>query len=175
PVLKVAARKYRFRILNASNATPVALSLSSSQSFVQVATDQGLLPAPVSLPIIRLAMAERVEVVIDFSVYSIGTRIVLQNRAGRGRLSRVMCFDVVRKERDDSFVPASFAAAETLRTSQAVRTRTFVFGGRPTLGLPPGVRWVINGEAFDPERTESEPRCVVFCVWRCDGCRFFSH
>src|SRR5499433_488272 len=142
PVLKVAARKYRFRILNASNATAVALSLSSSQSFVQVATDQGLLPAPVSLPIIRLAMAERVEVVIDFSVYSIGTRIVLQNRAGRGRLSRVMCFDVVRKERDDSLVPPSLAQMEPLRPSQAVRSRTFVFGGRPTLGLPPGVRWV---------------------------------
>src|SRR5262247_405501 len=98
PVLRVAARKYRFRILNASNATPVALSLSTNQSFVQIATDQGLLPAPISLPLIRLAMAERVDVVVDFSVYPIGTRIVLENRAGRGRLSRIMCFDVVRKE-----------------------------------------------------------------------------
>jgi len=174
PVLKVAGRKYRFRILNASNATPVALSLSSHQSFVQVATDQGLPPAPVSLPIIRLAMAERVEVVIDFSVYSIGTRIVLQNRAGHGRLSRVMCFDVVRKERDDSFVPESFAESETLRVSEAVRTRTFLFEGRPTLQLPPGVRWVINGEAFDPERIEAEPVLGEVEIWRFVSRSFLS-
>src|SRR5262245_1162022 len=166
PVLKVAARKYRFRILNASNATAVALSLSSHQPFVQIATDQGLLRAPVSLPMMRLAMAERVEVVIDFSAYPIGTRIVLQNRRGRGRLSRVMCFDVVRKERDDSFVPASLAQSETLRSSEAVRTRTFVFGGRPTLGLPPGVRWVINGEAFDPGRVDADPRLGDVELWR---------
>ena len=166
PVLKVAARKYRFRILNASNATAVALSLSSHQPFVQIATDQGLLRAPVSLPAIRLAMAERVEVVIDFADYSVGTRIVLQNRLGQGRLSRLMCFDVVRKERDDSLVPASLAELETLRPSQAVRTRTFVFGGRPTLGLPPGVRWVINGEAFDPGRVDAEPRLGDVEIWR---------
>src|SRR5215510_14519916 len=174
PVLKVAARKYRFRILNASNATPVALSLSSHQSFIQIATDQGLLSAPVSMPIIRLAMAERVEVVIDFSVYSIGTRIILQNRLGRGRLSRVMCFDVVREERDDSLVPASFVELETLRPSQAVRTRTFVFGGRPTLGLPPGVRWVINGEAFDPERVDAEPHLGDVEIWRFVSLSFLS-
>src|SRR5215813_12181131 len=166
PVLRVAARKYRFRILNASNATHMSLSLNTKQSFVQIGTDQGLLSAPVSLPIIRLAMAERVEVVIDFSVYSIGTRIVLENRAGHGGLSRVMCFDVVRKERDDSFVPTSLAKLETLRPSKAVRTRTFVFGGRPTLGLPPGVRWVINGEAFDPERVDAEPRLGDIEIWR---------
>src|SRR5262249_13800623 len=128
--------------------------------------DQGLLSAPVSVPLIRLAMAERAEVVIDFSDYSIGTRVVLQNRRGRGRLSRVMCFDVVRRERDDSFVPAAFAESETLRPSQVVRTRTFLFGGRPTLALPPGVRWVINGEAFDPERVDADPRLGDVEIWR---------
>jgi FtsP/CotA-like multicopper oxidase with cupredoxin domain len=174
PVLRVAARKYRFRILNASNATHMALSLNTKQSFVEIGTDQGLLSAPVSLPIIRLAMAERVEVVIDFSVYSIGTRIVLENRAGHGRLGRVMCFDVVRKERDDSFVPTSLAELETLRPSTAVRTRTFVFGGRPTLGLPPGVRWVINGEAFDPERVDAEPRLGDVEIWRFVSRSFLS-
>ena len=174
PALKVAARKYRFRILNASNAAPVALSLSSHQSFVQIATDQGLLPAPVSLPLIRLAMAERVEVIIDFSVYPMGTRIVLQNRRGRGRLSRVMCFDVVGKERDDSLVRPSLEELETLRPSQAVRTRTFVFGGRPTLELPPGVRWVINGKAFDPERVDAEPLLDDVEIWRFVGGSFLG-
>ena len=43
PVLDVAARKYRFRILNASNAMPIRLALSTDQPMTQIATDQGLL------------------------------------------------------------------------------------------------------------------------------------
>ena len=61
PVLEVAARKYRFRILNASNAMPIRLALSTDQPMTQIATDQGLLPSPVVLPTIGLAMGERVE------------------------------------------------------------------------------------------------------------------
>ena len=49
PVLDVAARKYRFRIVNASNAMPVRLALSTQQPLLQIATDQGLLPSPVTL------------------------------------------------------------------------------------------------------------------------------
>jgi FtsP/CotA-like multicopper oxidase with cupredoxin domain len=47
-----------------------------------------------------------------------------------------------------------------------VCTRTFVFSGRPTLGVPPGVRWVINGEAFDPLRVDVTPRLGDVEVWR---------
>lgn len=166
PVLEVAARKYRFRILNASNATPVRLALSSHRPLVQVATDQGLLPAPAKLSTIGLTMAERVEVVIDFSVYPVGSRIVLENRRGNGSLGRVMRFDVVRQERDDSMVPTRLAEFEPLQRSQAIRTRTFVFAGKPTLGVPPGVRWVINGESFDPMRVDADPRRGDIEVWR---------
>jgi spore coat protein A len=82
PVLEVAARTYRFRILNASNATAMRLALSTHHPIVQIGTDQGLLAAPVVLSTIGLAMAERVAVVIDFSVYPLGTQVVLENRRG---------------------------------------------------------------------------------------------
>jgi spore coat protein A, manganese oxidase len=52
PVLEVAARKYRFRILNASNATAVRLALSTHHPLIQIASDQGLLASPVVLPTI---------------------------------------------------------------------------------------------------------------------------
>jgi FtsP/CotA-like multicopper oxidase with cupredoxin domain len=166
PVLEVGARKYRFRILNASNAIPVRLALSTHQPLVQIATDQGLLGAPVTLSTIGLAMAERVEVVIDFSRYPVGSRVVLENRRGKGPLARIMRFDVVRTERDDSMVPPNLATLEQLRPEQAARTRTFVFGGKPTLGVPPGVRWVINGESFDPLRVDAEAPLGDIEVWR---------
>ena len=166
PVLEVAARKYRFRVVNASNATPLLLALSDHQPFIQIATDQGLLPSPVVSSTIAVTMAERVEVVIDFSLCPPGSEVVLENRRGDGPLRRVMRFDVVRRERDDSVVPRRLAEVEPLQPSLAVCTRTFVFGGRPTLGVPPGVHWVINGEAFDPLRVDANPRLGDIEVWR---------
>jgi spore coat protein A len=166
PFLEVAARKYRFRILNASNATPMRLALSTHQPLVQIGTDQGLLPAPVILPTLALAMAERAEVVIDFSVYPLGTQVVLENRRADGLLRSIMRFDVVRAARDEGTVPERLGDVEALGRSQASRTRTFVFGGKPTLSVPPGVHWVINGKPFDPSRVDADPRLGDVEVWR---------
>ena len=166
PVLEVAARKYRFRILNASNASAMRLALSTHHPLIQIGCDQGLLAAPVVLSTIGLAMAERVEIVVDFSVYPLGTRVVLENRRGQGPLRSVMRFDVVRTARDDSRVPERLSEIEPLDRSQAARTRTFVFGGKPTLGVPPGVHWVINGEPFDPLRVDANPGLDDVEVWR---------
>lgn len=143
-----------------------ALALSTHQPFVQVGTDQGLLGAPVVLSTIGLAMAERVEVVIDFSEYPLGTRVVLENRREDDPLRSIMRFDVVRRARDDSTIPGRLDDFEPIHRSRAVRTRTFVFGGKPTLGVPPGVQWVINGKPFDPSRVDADPRYADVEVWR---------
>ena len=166
PVLDVAARKYRFRILNASNATALRLALSTHHPLIQIGSDQGLLPAPVVLSTIGLAMAERVEIVVDFSVYPLGTRVVLENRRGQGPLRSIMRFDVVRRANDDSRVPERLSEIEPLGRAQATRTRTFLFGGKPTLAVPPGVHWVINGEPFDPLRVDANPRLDDVEIWR---------
>ena len=82
PALQVERRKYRFRILNASNATTFTLALTSALPFVQIATDGGLMARPVEVSRIPIAMAERVEVVIDFSAYAAGDSVVLRNTEG---------------------------------------------------------------------------------------------
>jgi FtsP/CotA-like multicopper oxidase with cupredoxin domain len=166
PVLDVAARKYRFRIVNGSNAMPVRLALSTHQPLLQIATDQGLLPSPVTLSSIGLTMAERTEVVIDFSMYPIGTSIVVLNLRGDGALGRIMRFDVVRAERDDSRVPERLADFEPLHRLQAKRMRTFIFSGRPAVGVPPGAQWTINNQRFDPSRVDADPQLGDIEVWR---------
>jgi len=50
PVLQVERGKYRFRILNTSNATTFTLTLSSTLPFVQIATDGLLMARPVEVP-----------------------------------------------------------------------------------------------------------------------------
>lgn len=76
PHLDVAARWYRFRVLNASSGRFYRLSLLDEHDNVlpgaikQIGTDQGLLPEPVSIDgELILAPAERADILIDFSVF----------------------------------------------------------------------------------------------------------
>ncbi len=92
PYFEVERRKYRFRILNASVARffKVALegpvqSLSdrgTPQLITQIANDGNLLPNPVILSELdEQGIAERYDIVIDFSQYGIGDRLHLVNLA----------------------------------------------------------------------------------------------
>jgi FtsP/CotA-like multicopper oxidase with cupredoxin domain len=86
PYFEVERRKYRFRILNASVARffKVALANASgaSQPIVQIANDGNLLPQPVTLLALdQQGIAERYDIVIDFSQYAIGDKLHLVNLA----------------------------------------------------------------------------------------------
>lgn len=164
PRMEVARRKYRFRILNASNATALQLRLSSDRPFLQIATEGGLLPAPLSTETIPLAMAERVEVVIDFSEYPLGARIILENLAGSGDLAQIMRFDVVHNERDDSSVPTQLSHQDAISEHSAVTTRQFVFSGKVQVESP-ALQWTINGKQFDPNQSLAKPRWGDVEIW----------
>jgi spore coat protein A len=79
PYLEVEPRRYRFRVLNASNSRFYNLSLSNGQRFVQLGTDQGLLSAPNPVEVLTVAPAERADVTIDFS-QAAGQSIVLHSQ-----------------------------------------------------------------------------------------------
>ena len=78
PFFDVEPRKYRFRLLNASNSRFYYLTLSSKQTLCQIGSDQGLLAVPVGLERLTLAPGERADVVIDFQERR-GQNIVLEN------------------------------------------------------------------------------------------------
>lgn len=78
PYCDVQRRKYRFRILNASNGRFYNLALSNKQVMCQIASDQGLLPAPVELKRLTLAPGERADIVLDFADHK-GEKIVLND------------------------------------------------------------------------------------------------
>ncbi|NSW78183.1 MAG: multicopper oxidase domain-containing protein [Chthonomonadetes bacterium] len=81
PYLEVEPRKYRFRIVNGSNARFYTLYLSNNRPIIQIGTDGGYLPAPVTLRDLTLAPGERADVIVDFSGLPVGTRILLKNGA----------------------------------------------------------------------------------------------
>jgi spore coat protein A len=165
PRFEVATRKYRLRILNGSNATPLHLAFSPREPFAVIATDGGLLPAPVWCASVRLGMAERVEVVADFSRMPPGSRVLLLDEGADREARLVMTFDVVREERDQSRLPDSLGEPSSLREADASRTRDFVFAGGPR-GFPPRAHWTINGRDFDPDRPIARPGYGDVEIWR---------
>ncbi|RLQ94069.1 multicopper oxidase family protein [Falsibacillus albus] len=80
PFLEVEPRKYRFRILNASNSRFFGLKLSNGQNFYQIGTDGGLLEKPIILNQFIISPAERADVIIDFTNQN-GQSIILLNDA----------------------------------------------------------------------------------------------
>ncbi len=65
PVARTARGWLRFRILNGSNARNYRLMISDQRPFYVVASDGGLLDAPVELKELAIAAGERYEILVD--------------------------------------------------------------------------------------------------------------
>jgi spore coat protein A len=171
PVLEVDAARYRFRILNASNARPYELALDpvprDGAPFTQIGSDQGLLAAPRTQTTIPIAPAERFDVIVDFSAYPVGTKVTLTNRAGYGSTAQVMQFTVARRATDDSRVPSALSTVDALPTTASTPRRQWLFSmGRVTGMGTTSIGWVINGREFDPQRIDAAPRLGEVEIWR---------
>jgi spore coat protein A len=171
PRFEVSRRKYRFRILNGSNATVFEPALRNGRPLIQIATDGGLLPTPVECASIPLSMAERTEAIVDFSEYPIGTQIVLANLSGHGPQSEIMRFDVARDGHDESTIPEKLSDMESLDPKLAVRTRVFEFGVSVEFKIPPLV-WTINGKHFNPKKSLAQVEFGQVEIWHLKNRRF---
>ncbi len=152
PDMRVKRRKYRFRLLNASVSRSYSWSLDSGEPFTIIATDGGLMPAPQVVRAFRHGMGERYEVVIDFSRYPAGRRVVLRNTSPKNNINysntdKVMAFTVVGDDFDptDNSVPDVLNPANrvmSLTADQAVATRRIDM-------VRQNGRFTINGHTWD--------------------------
>jgi manganese oxidase len=156
PFFEVERRKYRFRILNGAVARFFKIALAdasgSAQPIIQIGNDGNLLPHPVTLlELDDLGVAERFDIVIDFSSYAIGDKLHFVNLAEHadGRrvennltlaqalsggsldpgVGRFLEFRVVRNppRPDVSQVPATLIPNPDLSQIPVARERTFEF------------------------------------------------
>jgi FtsP/CotA-like multicopper oxidase with cupredoxin domain len=109
PYFEVEARKYRFRILNGAVARFFKIALSDGSPMIQIANDGNLLPSPVTLTQLdEQGIAERYDIIIDFSRYSIGQKVWMVNLAehddGRGPHKDLSIADALRGKSDDPCV-----------------------------------------------------------------------
>jgi FtsP/CotA-like multicopper oxidase with cupredoxin domain len=153
PFFEVERRKYRFRILNASVSRFFKIALSDGSTMIQIANDGNLLPSPVPLTQLdEQGIAERYDIVIDFSRYGIGQKVWMVNLAEHqdGRrvaddltlaealsgnsddpcVGKFLEFRIVRNpaQPDVSQVPAVMIPNPDLSKIPVARQRTFEFG-----------------------------------------------
>jgi spore coat protein A len=142
PYLEAEPRKYRFRVLNASNGRFYFLSLDNGAPFHQIGTDQGFLAEPAAVTRLAIAPGERADLVIDFAEHR-GQRILL-----RDLNTPILQFQVASGRVDDpSDLPRTLRPVVRLEESSAVRTRRLSLQevdnlrGEPMIHLLNGKRW----------------------------------
>jgi spore coat protein A, manganese oxidase len=173
PAMRVERRKYRFRVLNASISRSFQLSLSTGDPLTVIATDGGLMPAPQNVSSVKVGMAERYEIVIDFSKYKIGQQVLLRNTSPKNNIDythtgKVMAFNVVAEAAttENNSVPSQLnpnMEVMGLTASQAKAKRDLRFQrvddvlAATNPELPP---WTINGTTWE-DVIQSDYRKVV--------------
>jgi bilirubin oxidase len=151
PELRVEPRRYRLRLLNASNTRVLMLKIVTNPLAARpaqaalplwvIGADGGFLPAPAPVSSLTLAVAERADVIVDFTGVAAGTRLYLINEgpdepfgggapgtdfapADPGTTGQVMRFSVGSLAGPDRSVPPSqlrLPALNRLGTPNRVR------------------------------------------------------
>jgi FtsP/CotA-like multicopper oxidase with cupredoxin domain len=75
PYHEVAARFYRLRLLNGSNARILDFSFSDDHPFYVIGSDGGLLERPYQVSSVTLSPGERADLLVDFSPYEVGEKV----------------------------------------------------------------------------------------------------
>ncbi|MDL4813645.1 multicopper oxidase family protein [Actinomadura opuntiae] len=160
PYFRVAARKYRFRVLNAANMRFFKVELSTGDHFLQIATDRGLMRAPLTTTSVPLSPGERADIVVDFSRYAPGQRVVLRDGfSTRPSTDGILRFDVCGRVRDCSRVPERLAILPALRPATADREFRLSMDKKTGMGF-------INGRAYDSGRIDFTVERGAVETWR---------
>jgi len=164
PFLNVEPRKYRFRFLNGGPSRFYELRLRSGQKFTVIGNDGNLLPKPLQADTIKLSVAQRHDVIVDFSQFAPGATIELENIMeqihGEGPTGRslangqgdpIMQFKVVAASGvDNSQIPATLRPLPVIRLDEIQRARQRLFAFDYD-----GGEWTVNNQIFSMDRVDA--------------------
>ena len=161
PYFEVKPRRYRFRMLNIGPSRFQRLFLTdrgtnTAMPFWQISSDGNLLPKPIKVKSITLAVAERIDIIIDFRPLA-GKTLYFENRleqrSGRGPTGKlfpagqgnfILQFKVgTAPVADNSKDPSLITTYKLPNKTETPRiTRTFMFDRFNSM-------WTINGQVVD--------------------------
>jgi FtsP/CotA-like multicopper oxidase with cupredoxin domain len=166
PYFDVGAELTRLRLLNASNARVYEIGLDDGRPFELIATDDGLLEAPVGLERLPLSPGERAEIVVGLDP---GERAVLRSHAPDLGTN---FWDGRFAGGDDSFDLLELRAAATLEASPPLPARLapaeppeVAPGAAAARSFELGGQGSIDGLEFDPNRIDAEAPAGATELW----------
>ena len=178
PRMRVARRKYRFRVLIGTPARSFNLRLSDGSPMTVIGTDGGLMPVPRNVTSMRAISGERYEIVIDFARYSPGALVELRNRSPLNNedfsnTNKIMAFEVT----DDPFDPSNNDVPAQLFPENPVMLHraTDALRRRRVRVKRDGEVWTINGHTWDTvidsgfTFTEARPRSGDLEIWEIEN------
>jgi FtsP/CotA-like multicopper oxidase with cupredoxin domain len=172
PFFNVQRRKYRFRLLNGGPSRFYEFWLSNSMDFKIIANDGNLLAAPVTVNRVLVSVAERMDIIIDFSQLPATTNtIYLVNRAeqtnGRGptgdrlpmnEADRLLRFNIQPGTvNDPSQVPAVLRQQPAMDLPVA-KQRLWEFDRKNGM-------WTVNNMLFDESRVDALVKRDTAEIW----------
>jgi spore coat protein A len=171
PHHEVTPQRHRLRLLNASSFRSYNLHLSNRMPMVQIATDSGLMPKPVSRKEVLIGPGERAEVIVDFAPLA-GEAVELRsgprNDGRRGAGSRPYVGALMQFRVGSRRIPDKTRIPHRLRslpewTTHASRTpdRTWAI----EIGGSFVPAWTINGRTFNPARSDAFPVLGTTETW----------
>ncbi len=142
PYLNVTTEKVRLRLLNGSNARFYNFGFADGRDFEVIASDSGLLNAPVSRERLQLSPGDRAEIIVSMSPgertvlrsypQSLGTNMVSNRFSGGDDTLDIMELRAAKMLAPSHAIPAKLSMADdqpTADESPAVRTRRFELSG----------------------------------------------
>ncbi|KAM0933029.1 putative bilirubin oxidase [Dioscorea sansibarensis] len=172
PRLHVQRRRYRFRILNASNARFFRFFFSNALPFFHIGSDSTYLSKPVKTSGFLLAPSEIADVIVDFSDSPTDSAILLNdapypfpsgNPVDKTK-SKVMKFVIERQRSpDQSRIPTQLFLFPKPSPQSSVNTRYItMYEYTSSTGGP--TRLYLNGKAFEEPATET-PKSGTSEIW----------
>ncbi|XP_041009884.1 multicopper oxidase LPR1 [Juglans microcarpa x Juglans regia] len=172
PRMTVRRRKYRFRIINASNARFFRFFFTNGLTFIHVGSDSAYLNEPVTTNEILLGPSEITDVVVDFSMSKNDTAILANNApypypSGdpvNEVNSKVVKFDILNHQEFDTWqVPKKLIEYPAPSLSSVSRTR-YIAMYEYTSDIDEPIHLYLNGKPYEAPVTET-PRVGATEIW----------
>ncbi len=203
PFLNAPAQVVRLRLLNGSSDRSYMFGFSNNMNFHLIATDGGLITAPLQLNRIRLSPGERAEILVDFSAMQgltinfmnygseIPTGIMGALTVGNG-MAQIPDYNLNPLNGADfillqinigpptsnpvTTIPSSLTTLSPWNTSSANRTRTITFAPK-TMGMQAMVEgpFTMNGNQFDMNTINDTTYLNHIEVWTLNNQTLVAH
>ncbi len=196
----VPAQVIRFRILNTSTERTYNLKFSDGRTFYIIASDAGLLAAPVAVTSYKLNLSERIEILVNFSAQNgqyvdlkaynnllnnddpgsepntTQTNIQLRNKLGK-RIFNICRFNITAQTSNPiTAIPTALTPVNPINQNTATITRrlTFSAAGNNCPANAYGCGW-INNKFYDYNRIDYRVQQNATEIWELQNNSSIGH